>query len=131
VLVDYAFLCDAATESGGKVYALGIGIDRLQVQDVPARHGRMTLATRLRFGADEAGQRSFAIRLVDADGQAVVPDVIGQMSVAIPPPATHATANLLIDLVGAEFRSYGPHEVTLTVDGEDAVTLPLEVVPAG
>jgi hypothetical protein len=130
VQVDFAFLCDAATESAGKVYALGIGIDRLQVREVPARHGRMTLVARLRFEAEEAGQHRFAIRLVDADGRGLIPDVIGELHVAIPPSATHAKANLLIDLVGPEFASYGPHEATLTVDGSDVVTLPLEVFPA-
>ena len=36
--VEYAFLCDAATESAGKLNALGIGIDRLLVQQLPQQH---------------------------------------------------------------------------------------------
>jgi hypothetical protein len=33
--IDFAFLCDAATEVSGKLSALGIGIDRLIVQELP------------------------------------------------------------------------------------------------
>ena len=128
--VDFAFLCDAATESGGKVFALGIGIDHLQVRETPARHGRMTLAARLSFGADEAGSHRFAIRFVDADGRGIVPDVLGEMEIVPPAVETQAKANVLVDLVNAEFSGYGPHEVTLSVDGTDVATLPLEVVRA-
>lgn len=66
--LDFAFLCDAATESAGKLFALGIGIDRLQVRELPARHARMTLVARLVFGATEQGVHAFELRLVDADG---------------------------------------------------------------
>jgi len=128
--LDFAFLCDVATESAGKLYALGIGIDRLQVRELPATHGRMTLAARLVFGPDERGTHPFELRLVDADGQDVSVPVAGELSVHTPADVSSARVNVLIDVLNAEFRAHGPHELTLAIDGANAVVLPLEVTLA-
>jgi hypothetical protein len=126
--LDFAFLCDAASDAAGKIYALGIGIDRLQVQRLPARHGRLAFVSRVSFDVADAGDRSFSVRLIDADGRDVIPPVQGEMHIAISGPGP-AKANLIIDLVNPEFQSHGPHEVTLALDGTALATLPLEVVP--
>jgi len=130
VQVDFAFLCDAATESGGKLYALGVGIDRLQVTELPARQGRITVVVRLSFDAFEQGDRGFAIRVVGADGHALAGPIAGAIPVALPPGRAAAKANLLVELLSLEFTAAGPHEVTLAIDGEQAVSLPLEVAIA-
>jgi hypothetical protein len=130
--LEFAFLCDAATESAGKLFALGIGIDRLHVRELPARHGRMTLVARLVFDTREQGGHAFELRLVDADGQDVTAPVAGELTVRPAEDATSARVNVLIDVVNAEFRTHGPHELTLSLDGASAVVLPLDVllVPA-
>ena len=126
--VDFAFLCDAATESAGKLFALGIGIDHLQVRELPARHPRLTFVARLSFDASEGGRRRFQIRFVDADGRAVTAAVDGELAVTVPPGVTEAKANLIVDLVNLEFTAQGPHELSLLVGDDEVVTLPLEVV---
>ncbi len=125
--VDYAFLCDAATEHGGKLNALGIGVDRLTVTVLPATHPRLTFVARLAFGAEDAGGRHFSVRVVDADGRAVAPPIDGEMQVTIAAEDREAAANLLVELVNLQFASLGPHEVSLAVDGAELVNLPLEV----
>lgn len=125
--LEFAFLCDAATEAAGKLYALGIGVDRLHVRDLPARHGRLTLVARLGFGAAEQGAHRFELRFVDADGQDVSTPVAGELGVHITDSAAGARVNVLIDVLNAEFRTHGPHELTLTVDGTNLVVLPLDV----
>jgi hypothetical protein len=119
--------CDAATEAAGKLYALGIGIDRLHVRELPARHARMTLVARLAFDADEQGAHPFALRVVDADGQDVTTPVDGELTIRTPDPATNARVNVLIDVVNTEFRTPGPHELTLALDGATVAALPLDV----
>lgn len=128
--LEFAFLCDAASESAGKLYALGIGIDRLHVRELPARHGRMALVARLAFVAAEQGVHPFELRLVDADGRDVTAPVSGELTVRLADGATSARVNVLVDLVNAEFHTHGPHELTLTLDGAPAVVLPLEVAIA-
>ncbi len=76
--VDYAFLCDAATEYGGKVNALGIGIDRLGVSTLPATHPRLTLVARLVFEDASGASLPFLGPIVDADGREVLPPVEGR-----------------------------------------------------
>lgn len=128
--LEFAFLCDAASEAAGKIYALGIGVDRLHVRELPARHGRLTLVARLAFPATEQGVHPFELRLVDADGQDVSTPVAGELSVNVSDEATAARVNILIDVLNAEFRAPGPHELTLSIDGRNLVVLPLDVALA-
>ncbi len=125
--VDYAFLCDAATEHGGKVNALGIGIDHLGVSTLPATHGRLAFVARLVF--EDAGGTAvpFVLKLVDADGRDVITPVEGRFQVEAAPGRRLDGASLLVDLVNLEFTATGPHEVQLWSDGELVVTLPIEV----
>lgn len=135
--VEYAFLCDAATEHGGKINALGIGIDHLGVGTLPVTHPRLTLVARLRFEdardlADgEAGDADagvpFTVRVVDADGRDVMPEVAGRFAVQAAPGRRLQGANLLVDLVALRFTAIGPHEVQLASGGTVVATLPLEV----
>ena len=124
--IDYAFLCDAATEHGGKLNALGIGIDQLGAAALPATHPRVTFVARLRFVREDDGERHFVVRAVDADGHEMG-HVEGDMHVHFAPEDHITGANLVVDLVNLEFTAAGPHEVTLTVDDEEVVMLPLEV----
>jgi len=125
--VEYAFLCDAATQHGGKVNALGIGIDHLGVTTLPAVHPRLTLVARLVF--EDAGGTSlpFRVRMVDADGHDVLPPVDGQFQVEAAPGRRLDGASLLVDLVNLQFTTTGPHEVQLSSDGTLLATIPIEV----
>lgn len=127
IRIAYAFLCDAATEHGGKVNALGIGIDRLGVSTLPATHPRLTLVARLVF--EDAGGRSlpFVVRMVDADGRDVLPRVEGRFRVERALGRRVDGTSLIVDLVNLEFTTTGPHEVQVSSDGETLATLPLEV----
>ena len=124
--IDYAFLCDAATEHQGKLNALGIGVDQLSAATLPATHPRLTFVARLRFEPEDDGERHFAVRAMDADGHEMG-CVEGEMFVHFAPEDRMTGANLVVDLVNLEFTAAGPHEVSLTIDGEDVVMLPLEV----
>ncbi|MGE3857943.1 MAG: hypothetical protein AB7G21_13380 [Dehalococcoidia bacterium] len=128
--VEYAFLCDAATEHGGKVNALGIGIDHLGVSTLPATHPRLSLVAHLRFEEAEDGADAvvpFVVKMVDADGRDVIPPVEGRFQVQAAPGRRLEGANLLVDLVNLQFTGTGPHEVQLWSEGDVIATLPIEV----
>lgn len=125
--LDFAFLCDAATEHSGKLNALGIGIDRLYAKSVPVVHNRIQLVARFSFAPEEAGEHTFSIRVSDADGQPVGRTVEGKITLRMNSDAMSARANLLVDLVQLEFRGYGPHEAIVSIDGSELINLPLEV----
>ena len=126
--VDYAFLCDAATEHGGKINALGIGIDRLSAAALPATHARLTFVARLAFALEDAGVHRFRVRVVDADGRAIAGAIEGELRIVFAGEDRSAGVNLLVDLVNIEFKALGPHEIGLAIDGTEAVGLPLEVL---
>ncbi|MDA0301712.1 MAG: hypothetical protein O2822_04225 [Chloroflexi bacterium] len=125
--VEYAFLCDAATEHGGKVNALGIGIDHLGVSALPATHPRLALVARLVFEDAGGAAVPFVVKMVDADGRDVITPVEGRFQVEAAPGRRLEGASLLVDLANLEFTVTGPHEVQLWSAGEQITTLPLEV----
>ena len=126
--IDFAFLCDAATEAAGKLNALGIGIDRLIVRELPQTHRRLVVVTRVSFEPEDAGDQSFVIELVGPDGREVAPMVQGQLNVQMGEGAGGARANIIIEIANALFSSMGPHEAKLSIGGSEVAVLPLEVV---
>ena len=126
--VEYAFLCDAATESAGKLNALGIGIDRLIVRELPQAHRRLVVVTRVAFTAEDAGPQPFVIELIGPDGREVAPMVQGQLNVQVGEGMGGTRANIIIEIANAMFSSAGPHEAKLTISGQEVTVLPLEVV---
>ena len=129
--VQYAFLCDAAAESGGKVHALGIGFDRIAVSQLPAVHPRCVAVVRFAFTRADTGPHVFRLRVLNADGGDVAPSVEGRIDLGFGDDADRAHANMIVDLAHLEFRATGPHEVAATLDDRPFVTLPFDVVLAG
>jgi len=126
--VEFSFLCDAATESAGKLNALGIGIDRLIVRELPRAHRRLVVVTRVAFEPEDAGPKPFVIELIGPDGKEVAPRVDGQLDVQFGEGASTARANIIIEIANAMFSSVGPHEAKLSLGSEEIAVLPLEVV---
>ena len=129
--IHFAFLCDAAADSGGKVHALGIGFDQITVQRLPAVHPRCVAVVRFAFTRADVGSHLFRLRVLDADGRDVAPMVEGTMNLELAADADRARANMIVDLVQLELRAAGPHEVSVTLDDRPFVSVPFEVVVAG
>lgn len=124
--VDFAFLCDSAQESGGKVHALGIGIDGIFAPTLPATHS-VVLVAQFRYWASEAGSRPLAVRLIDADGKALSA-ADGQIMFADPSDSPTGVARLLLTLAALPFEHYGDHAVHVTIAEDEMVRLPLRVM---
>ena len=128
--VDFAFLCDAATESGGKVHALGIGFERITVRSLPVVHPRAVAVLRFAFTRGDTGEHRFRVRVSDADGRDIAPPVEGQVTLSLGEEASGGKANMIVDLVQLDLRNQGPHEVNVSIDGQEIVSLPFEVTQA-
>lgn len=125
--VDFAFICDYA-ESGRKIYALGIGFDTIYAQKVPAVHPHFTLVAQIRVSIAEVGDKSIVVRLIDADGDNVIPEISG--SVHIPPPSpgsTESIGRLLMNFNNVKFPKFSDYSVHLVVQGNEIVRIPLKV----
>jgi hypothetical protein len=128
---NFAFLCDAASQGAdGKLHALGIGISQIRAQQVPAQHPKLALAAEIAYAPDEAGPKALAIRLIDADGGNIIPPIDGQLVFGPAEGTLTPVAHIVVELNMITFPKYGRYSVELSVGGESAASMPLEVLPA-
>lgn len=125
--VRLAFLCDAAVESGGKLHALGIGIDLLSATQVPVRHPRLSLVLGLDYSYDEVGEHTLGLRVIDADGQDAVPQSEQRFPLLLDTGRLRGTARFVMELQDVQFNRWGQHEFRIFVDNHLLTQIPLEV----
>lgn len=119
-------LCDAATDSGGKLNILG-AFDSIFVTSLPAVHPQCAIAARLRFSRIEEGEHKIRLSLMDADGQRVVPDFDASLNIAFRGPEESVATNLIMNLQRVKFEKAGDYAIELAVDGREERSLPLSV----
>ena len=127
--VEVFSVCDAATDSGGKLNLLG-AFDTLFSGKVPFTHPQCAIALRVRFLKHEEGAHKFDIRLVDADGRIVLPPLNADVRVAIPAGGQSSVVNMVLNIQGLRLERHGEYAVNLSVDGKPAASLPLLVRPS-
>jgi hypothetical protein len=123
--VEAFLLCDAATDSHGKLNVLG-AFDSFFVQDVPAAHPHCAVVLRLRMGRTEQGEHTITLHLIDEDGKHVIQPIEGRLRVHASPSAT-ATSNLILNLQGLKLTRFGELAFHLQVDGKPVASLPLYI----
>ena len=69
--IQVAVLCDAATDSDGKLNLLG-AFDTIYAQTLPAIHPQCSIALRLVFSKMEEGHKEMKLTFVDEDGKLVM-----------------------------------------------------------
>ncbi len=128
--VNFAFLCDYADQSGGKMSAIGIGFDTIYAAKVPATHPLFFSVISIKFSATEAGSKQVGMHLIDEDGKSVVPPLDTTIKVG-PPPTGFLYRNQRIALAmhGITFPRYGDYAVSWLVGGQEIKTIPLKVAP--
>jgi len=129
--IEAFILCDAATESAGKLNVLG-AFDTLFAKELPAVHPLCAVALRVRFDRTEEGEHKVRIAFVDEDGTAIIPNLDGQVNFRIGPDQPSACVNLILNLNGLKLPKLGPYSIDLSIDGQYEKSLPLFVrhVPA-
>jgi len=126
--VEVFVLCDAATDSGGKLNILG-AFDSLWMKDFPSVHPHCAIALRLRFSAIERGNHRVMVSFVDQDGKAVIPALDGNIAITFPDEQKTGAANLILHLQGLKIEKAGEYSIDLAVDGQQKASLPLFVRP--
>ena len=124
--IDFAFLCDHADASGGKLDAIGIGIDALSAAKLPHVQPQLFFVAQLRAQMTEEGTHPLKLNLIDADGASVV-SLSGQANVGRPQRGTEATARILLRLGNVSFKTEGDYSFRLVLDNQEAVRIPLRV----
>lgn len=124
--LEAALICDAATDSGGKLNVLG-AFDTVFAAAIPFKHQHMAIALRIRFMRHEAGEHSVKIHFMDSDGEKVIPPLDGKMNIRFGRDADSAVGNLIINLNNIEFKEAGEYAVEISIDGAQVHSLPFFV----
>ena len=128
--LEFAFLCDAASDKGGALDALGIGTTIIFARSLPAMH-QVTLVLRFAWagGSIMAGERELTVDVKDPSGQAIA-QITGRMgfedAVQSPHPELAVGANVILPLP-LQLQQYGLHHVEITFEGDSYTPLPLKV----
>jgi hypothetical protein len=122
-------LCDAATDSFGKLNLLGT-FDSIRVPQVPFAYPACALALRIRFDALEDGEHTIRLRLIDEDGRWMGPAIECRVMIRIPPRVSYSTHNAVFNLQQLQFPKAGEYTFELAIDGRHEDSLPLRVIIA-
>ena len=121
--IEIAAMCDAATDTAGKLNILG-AFDTIFADSVPFTFQHMALALRIRFTRIEEGEHKVRINFVDADGGPVIPPLDGKINIRFAPRASSAVGNLIINLNNVEFRKEGDYSIDIALNGAQVLALP-------
>lgn len=121
---DFAFLCDFA-EQDRKLHAVGIGWETIQARELPHRQPNMGIVARLRGSVAESGTKDVAVRLIDADGDDVIPAI--NQTLNFEPRGREGFVNLVVQLTNVQFKAYGGYAVYVTLGGEQKARLSFSV----
>ena len=130
--VQIAVLCDAATDTGGKLSLLG-AFDTIQTQQFPAFYPQCAIALRMQFNSVEEGLHKLRINFVNEDGKPIIPSMELEVPVAMPSDSHFVTRNLIVNMNNTPFAKPGLYSVDIAVDGRQEASIPLLVrtIPQG
>jgi hypothetical protein len=134
VEVEYAFLADAAdAPPGGKLYALGVGIDQIRTREFPTTHALLAFVVKLKLHPTECDRtHNLEIELWDPDGQRLTPRLSGEFGAARNPehPTRPVLVQMVLNLFGTTFPRPGEYEFHIIVNHHHLKTVPLYVEQA-
>ncbi len=125
--IQVAVLCDAATDSNGKLNILG-AFDTIFTQQLPAVHPQCSIALRATFSNTEEGAHKLTISFVDADGRSIMPNFPPiPVDVVVPEEAHFISRNFIINLQQLKFETPGSYSIDIALDGKEQASIPLLV----
>ena len=124
--IQIAVLCDAATDSHGKLNILGT-FDTIYTSQMPAVHPQCSIALRMTFSKGEEGKQNIKLNFVDEDGQPVMPAIPIAVEITVPEDSIFVSRNFIINIQQLKFDEPGLYSVDLSLDGQSQAGIPLLV----
>ena len=124
--IQVAALCDAATDSIGKLNILGT-FDTINAAQVPAVHPQCSIALRIIFQKIEEGRHKLKLNFVDEDGRLVMPSIDIPVEVSVPEDATFISRNFIVNIQQLKFGTPGLYAIVIALDGRQEGSIPLLV----
>jgi hypothetical protein len=127
VETSFAFICDSANESGGKINVLGLGWEVIHTAETPYTHPQLYVVAKFQFHTTEVGEKNVELRMIDADGGDILPVVRAQLNVPTPSTGTTTSVNLVMGLNGLKLPTFGQYSAHININGEERVRLPFRL----
>ena len=131
--LDFAFLCDAADVSMGKLFVLGGAFDTIHVPGFPASHPTLAVALRILLSPMDLDRKhKLEILLLDADAHHIA-SANGDLMVPKSPGAPQGWKQavlLPLRFFNVPFKSDGHYSIEILMDGSLAKAIPLRVIQA-
>jgi len=124
--IQIAALCDAATDSHGKLNLLG-AFDTINTHALPATHPQCSIALRIIFQKIEEGKHKLKLNFVDEDGKFVMPSIDIPVEVAVPDDASFISRNFIVNIQQLKFGTPGMYSIDVALDGRHEASVPLLV----
>ena len=126
MLVEIFSLCDASTSENGKLNILG-AFDTIWARQFPVVYPHCSVAIRIRFSAVDKGEHKVGLRLIDIDGKDLLPQAGGTMRLDLPEGHSSGSSNLILNIQSMKLEKTGEFSMELSIDGVNALSLPLFV----
>ena len=124
--IQVAALCDAATDTNGKLNLLGT-FDTIYTQQLPASHPQCSIALRFVFTKIEEGPHKLKLNFVDEDGKLVMPSIDMPVEITFPEDANFISRNFVVNIQQLKFEKPGLYAIDIAIDGRHAGCIPLLV----
>ena len=124
--VEIFTLCDAATDSGGKLNILG-SFDHIWANNIPATHPLCAIAARIRFARIEEGNHKLKVTFADVDGKLVLPGLEASLAIRFGPDAPTIATNVVLCIQKIKLETFGEYTIDLAIDGRHEGSIPLYV----
>lgn len=124
--VEIFTLCDAATDSGGKLNILG-SFDHIFANEAPATHPLCAIAVRIRFARIEEGNHRLNVTFADADGKLVLPGLEASLGIRFGPNDPSIAANVVLCIQKLKLETFDEYTIDLAIDGRHEGSIPLYV----
>ncbi len=122
--IQIAVLCDAATDSHGKLNILGT-FDTIYTSQLPAIHPQCSIALRMTFSKVEEGTHKVKLNFVDEDGRLVMPSMDLPLEVTVPDDSIFVSRNFIINIQQLKFEQPGLYSIDIAMDGRQEGSIPL------
>ncbi len=124
--VEVICLCDAATDTRGKLNILGT-FDQIYAAKIPVVHPACAIALRMRFDKMEEGSHKVNLQLVDPDGRPVFQPMEGEVHPRMAPEIDSVAVNLILNFQHVKFEAFADYQINLAIDDQTVASLPLRV----
>jgi len=124
--IEAFLLCDAATDQQGKLNVIG-AFDTIFAKQLPITHPACAIALRIRFEISEQGSHPVRILIIDEDARPVGSKMEGTINVRVEEGRDSTITNLILNILGIKFESFGKYRIDLTIDNQTIADLAFSV----